>query len=119
MKTTLSEGDINTRSNHWIFHPSPDVKNSGVASKKGAQLATDLLNRVVAEAPGTPWAIMAARELQHPFGLRVEERYIPPPPPSQNKTNPQPTKPRPLFVPEPRSAPPKTPPPKPPVLPKL
>lgn len=120
MKTSLSEGDINTRSNHWIFHPSPDVKNSGVSSKKGAQLAVDLLNRVVAEAPGTPWAIMAARELQYPFGIRVEERFIPPPPPApQNKAQPTPQKPRPLFVPDPKKQQPPTPPPKPPVLPKL
>jgi len=120
MKTSLSEGDINTRSNHWIFHPSPDVKNSGVASKKGAQLAVDLLNRVVTEAPGTPWAIMAARELQHPLGIRVEERFIPPPPPpAQNKAQAAPAKPRPLFVPEPTKQAPRTPPPKPPVLPKL
>ena len=120
MKTSLSEGDINTRSNHWIFHPTPDVKNSGVASRKGAQLAVELLNRIVTEAPGTPWAIMAARELQYPFGVRVEERFIPPPPPAaQNKAQPTPQKPRPLFVPDPKKQQPPTPPPKPPVLPKL
>lgn len=120
MKTTLSEGDINTRSNHWIFQPSPEVKYSGVATRKGAQLATDLLNRVVAEAPGTPWAIMAARELQHPFGIRVDERFIPTPPPQpQAKSQPTPQKPRPLFVPEPKKQQPPAPPPKPPVLPKL
>jgi hypothetical protein len=120
LKMNLSESDINTRSNHWIFHPTPEVKNSGVASKKGAALATDLLNRVITEAPGTPWAIMAARELQSPFGVRVEERFIPPPPPpSQNKANNAPQKPRPLFVPEPKAAPPKAIKPPPPVLPKL
>lgn len=121
LKTSLSEVDINTRSNHWIFHPSPEVKFSGVASRKGAQLAADLLNRVVAEAPGTPWAIMAARELQYPFGIRVEERFVPPPPPpSQNRTaNNAPRKARPLFVEEKKKQQPPTPPPKPPVLPKL
>ncbi len=120
MKTSLAEGDINTRSNHWIFHPSPDVKNSGVSSKKGAQLAADLLNRVIAEAPGTPWAIMAVRELQFPFGIRVEERFVPPPAsPAQNKGQAAPQKPRPLFVQEPKKKEPPAPPPKPPVLPKL
>ena len=120
LKTSLSDGDINSRSNHWIFHPSPDVKNSGVASRKGAQLAVELLNRVVTEAPGTPWAIMAARDLQFPFGIRVEERFIPPPPPRpQNTAQPAPQKPRPLFVPEPKKQAPPAPPPKPPVLPKL
>ena len=120
LKSSLAESDINTRSNHWIFHPTPEIKNSGVASKKGALLATDLLNRVVTEAPGTPWAIMATRELQSPFGIRVEERFIqPPPPPSQNKANAVPQKPRPLFVPDPKPAQPKAVKPKPPVLPKL
>ena len=120
MKSSLAEADINTRSNHWIFHPSPDVKNSGVASKKGAQLAANLLNRVIAEAPGTPWAIMAARELQYPSGIRVEERFVPPPvPAAQNKGQPTPQKPRPLFVQEPAKKAPPAPPPKPPVLPKL
>ncbi len=121
LKTSLAEADINTRSNLWIFHPSPEVKNSGVASRKGAQLATDLLNRVVAEAPGTPWAMMAARELQNPFGIRVEERFIPPPAPaSPNKASPPAKqKPRPLFVEEPKKQQPPAPPPKRPVLPKL
>jgi hypothetical protein len=120
LKTSLTESDINTKSNHWIFHPSPEVKYSGVASRKGAELAVNLLNRVVTEAPGTPWAIMAARELQYPFGLRVEERFIPPPPPAPPRSaNATPEKPRPLFVPEPKKPqPPPAPPPRP-VLPKL
>lgn len=121
VKTSLSEADINTKSNHWIFHPSPEVKNSGLGSRRAAQLATDLLNRVVAEAPGTPWAMLATRELQYPFGIRVEERFIPPPQRSQNKSanTPATPKPRPLFVPEPKKQQPPAPPPKPPVLPKL
>ncbi len=121
MKTSLAEADINTRSNQWIFQPSQEVKNSGVASRKGAQLATDLLNRVVAEAPGTPWAIMASRELQNPFGIRVEERFIPTPVSSQVKGTQTPAKPkpRPLFAPEPEKKQAPQPPPKPPVLPKL
>ena len=120
MKTSLAEADVNTRSNHWIFHPSLEVKNSGVASRKGAQLAADLLNRVVAEAPGTPWAIMAARELQNPFGIRVEERFVPPPASTQGKAQPPAKqKPGPLFQPEPQKKQAPPPPPKPPVLPKL
>lgn len=122
LKTTLAESDINTRSNMWVFHPSPEVKYSGVASRKGAELANNLLSRVVAESPGTPWAMMATRELQNPFGLRVEERFIPPPPPapprSQSAT--PPAKPRPLFLDDQKKAQqPPAPPPKPPVLPKL
>lgn len=121
LKTSLSEADVNSKSNLWIFHPSPEVKNSGVASRRAAELATNLLNRVVAEAPGTPWALLATRELQSPFGIRLEERFIPPTPPSSANQNATPakTKPRPLFVEEPRKQQPPSPPPKPPVLPKL
>jgi hypothetical protein len=118
LKTSLTESDINTKSNHWIFHPSPEVKYSGVASRKGAELAINLLNRVLTEAPGTPWAIMAARELQYPFGLLVEERFIPPPPPAPPRSA-APATPRPLFVPEPKKAQPSPAPPPRPVLPKL
>ena len=121
LKSTLAEADINTRSNQWIFHPNQEVKHSGVASRKGALLAADLLQRIVAEAPGTPWAIMAARELQSPFGIRVEERFIPPPVSTQGKGTQTPAKqkPGPLFVPEPQKKQTPPPPPKPPVLPKL
>jgi hypothetical protein len=121
LKTTLAESDINTRSNHWVFHPSPDTNYSGASSRKGSKLATELLTRVVTEAPGTPWAMMAERELRHPFGLRVDERFIkPPPPPSHNKANNAPAKPRPIFFDTAaKKQPPAAPPPKPPVLPKL
>ena len=54
--------------------------------KKSKDLAETLLKRCINEAPGTPWAILAARELQYPFGIKVIEQYEkPPPPPSERE----------------------------------
>ncbi|MFP6763369.1 MAG: hypothetical protein VB858_07120, partial [Planctomycetaceae bacterium] len=91
--------------------------------KKNAAKATALLRRVVDEAPGTPWAVMAQRELQFGFGLRLEQRFVPPPPPAPRNARPGNNKPkkRVLFAPQARkpAAPAKAVRPKPPVLPKL
>lgn len=73
----LGTNDINTKTNHWIFRPSTEL-NYGVSMKKQAMLAEKLLKRVLEEAPGTPWATMAARELKDPLGIRVVEKFIPP-----------------------------------------
>ncbi len=41
-----------------------------------------LLQRCLDKNPGTPWAFLAARELEHPLSVDFNWRYIPPPPPS-------------------------------------
>ena len=43
-----------------------------------AKIAKDLLQRVVTEHPGTPWALLAQRELKDPFGFRWVETYVKP-----------------------------------------
>ena len=35
--------------------------------------------QIIDEAPGTPWAVLAQRELKDGMGLTVEHRFIPPP----------------------------------------
>ncbi|MFN0196721.1 MAG: vWA domain-containing protein [Planctomycetaceae bacterium] len=115
LKNDKSAEDVNQRSNHWIFQPDDQI-NYATSHIKAARKAQELLNRVVAEAPGTPWAVHAARELRDPFGIKIIERFIPPPPP------PPPAPPgrnAPQFAPPP--PPPQTPVvrPPPPVLPKL
>ncbi len=123
LKTSFSEADINSSVNQLIFRPDRDV-NYAVNLKKPAKIAQEHLERVIAEAPGTPWAVLASRELRDGFGIQVVKRYIPPPPPPKpgpKAADPKP-KLRPKFAPEPKAA---TPPPKPaapkppPVLPKL
>lgn len=80
MKTNLSNQDVQTKSNHWIVKPSAKINYAG-NMKKIAEKAEGLLQRVVDEAPGTPWAVMAQRELKDGMGVQIQQRFIPPPPP--------------------------------------
>ncbi|MCA9113683.1 MAG: VWA domain-containing protein [Planctomycetaceae bacterium] len=80
LKSGISPQDVSTRSNHWIFRPADEL-NYATNLKRQARMGQELLNRVLQEAPGTPWAILAARELRNPPGLRIVERFIPPPTP--------------------------------------
>lgn len=120
LKNDLTADDINKKSNHWIVRSDKSINYAGNL-RKTAQKAEELLQRVVKEAPGTPWAVLAARELKDPFGIRIEQRFIPPPPPAP----PRPPGPPPkqvLFAPEETKRPapqPKPAPPPKPVLPNL
>lgn len=122
LKTSFTEADINSTVNQLTFRPDREV-NYAVNLKKAAKTARDHLERVVEEAPGTPWALLANRELRDGFGIRVEKRFIPPPPPPKPgaKTAEPKPKARPKFANEaPPPPPPKPAAPKPPpVLPKL
>jgi hypothetical protein len=67
-------------SNAWRLVPNKEVhlKDREVEM---ANEARALLERVIKEHPGTPWALLAQRELKDPFGLRWAETFVPPPPP--------------------------------------
>lgn len=119
LKGTYTESDISSRVNHFIFRPDRDL-NYAPSLKKQARIAEEHLQRVITEAPGTPWEMLAKRELKDGFGIRLVERFIPPPPPTP-KAEPGNPKPKPKFLPEPQKAQPKKPAPRPvePVLPKL
>ncbi len=120
LKGSFTEQDINTTVNRITMKPDREVTYA-VALKKPAKIAQEHLERVIAEAPGTPWALMAARELKDGFGVKVVKRFVPPPPPpSQTKADAKP-KLRPKFAQEPNNTPPPKPPvPKaPPALPRL
>ena len=119
LKGTYSESDINNKVNHFIFRPDKEL-NYAPSLRKQAKIAEEHLLRVIKEAPGTPWEMMAKRELKDGFGIRLVERFIPPPPPTP-KADPGKTKPGPKILAEQQKAQPKVPAPKPvqPVLPKL
>lgn len=68
----------NPKSNTWRMVPDETVRYSEKAAEAGRQ-AGELLKRVVDEHPDTPWALLAARELSHPFGFKWVEAYVPPP----------------------------------------
>lgn len=122
MKGGLSPEQVGRKANQWVFHASEQL-NYATTAQKTARTATALLERVVQEAPGTPWALLAGRELDHPLGMRVELRYIPPPPPPSRATQTA-GKPKPRLLLAPEKKPPQPPPkpqpkPQPPRLPKL
>lgn len=109
------------KNNTWELKSDHEI----TVSTQLANLANkghEYLQRVVDEHPGTPWAMVAQRELAKPFGWRWEESYTyvappaprvvrppvvnpPPPPPRPNNNNPP--RPRNLPKPKPRRAPPR------------
>ncbi len=105
----------NPKSNTWTLRPADEVKvNSKLAGM--AKKARAYLERVVREHPGTPWALLAARELESPLGWKWSESFTdlrPPPRPRAGNNNPPPRRrpprnDRPMRIqPKPRRAPPK------------
>ena len=57
----------------WVLRPSDDVSATGSQTDKLAKQARMYLQRVVKDHPGTPWAFMAAEELQTPLGYAWAE----------------------------------------------
>jgi len=58
--------------NQWKLAPSKEI-TSGPAIKKLEKRAMEYLTRVIDDHPGTPWAMMAERELSTPLGWAWEE----------------------------------------------
>jgi len=120
LKTSYTDVDVAKRVNHIILRPDRDL-HFATNVKRQAKEAEDHLQRVLNEAPGTPWAMLAARELKDGLGIRVVEKYIPPPPPAPPAKAAD-AKPGPKIInpPQPPQPQQKAPPPPPePVLPKL
>jgi hypothetical protein len=93
---------VDQKSNRWKFVPHEKI-NFGSGTQKQAADAIRLLTRCVDQNPGTPWAILAERELRYPLGFKVEEAYVAPPPPPPK----QPVKPNPKVKPPIPKPPPK------------
>jgi hypothetical protein len=64
-------------SNSWRLVPDPEVKASDKAAAAASE-ATKLLERVIKEHPGTPWALFAQREIKDPFGFKWVETTVRP-----------------------------------------
>lgn len=88
---------VDKKSNRWQFKPDAEL-HFGSQDERMTKEATRLLTRCVKENPGTPWAVLAQRELKDPFGFKVVEAYEAPPPP--------PPKPKPGKTPPPPPPPP-------------
>jgi hypothetical protein len=64
-------------SNAWRLVPDEEIHYSDKAAAAAAE-AKSLLKRVIEEHPGTPWALLAQRELNDPFGFKWVEAHVRP-----------------------------------------
>jgi hypothetical protein len=67
----------NPRFNAWRLVPDQAIQYSDKAVV-AAKEAQTLLHRVIQEHPATPWALLAQRELDNPFGFKWVEIQVPP-----------------------------------------
>ena len=69
------------KNNTWLLKAEDEI-SVGSALAKTADQAKTYLNRVIAEHPGTPWALLAERELNAKLGWRWQEEFtnLEPPP---------------------------------------
>lgn len=70
----------NEKNNTWVLEPA-DTISVGSQLEKLAQKAKMYLERVVQEHPGTPWALLAKKELDTPLGFEWKEAHTPINPP--------------------------------------
>ncbi len=72
---TLKQGKklTNPNSKKWVLEPADEIA-VGSALDKMAKNSRVYLERVVKEHQGTPWAIVAERELRYPAGWKLIER---------------------------------------------
>lgn len=62
------------KNNTWVLQPS-DTINVGSKWQREADTAREFLQRVVDQHPGTPWALLAQRELDVPIGWAWKETF--------------------------------------------
>ncbi len=111
LKFSAPPDDETPKNNVWTLVPE-DVIETGSREEKLADRAREYLTRVVESHPGTPWALLAGRELETPIGWRWVESYQEPPRPrpprENNNNNVQPNRPQPMenAMPRPKRQPP-------------
>ncbi|MDA1050979.1 MAG: VWA domain-containing protein [Planctomycetota bacterium] len=106
----------NEKNNTWVLRHDDEI-STGSQLAKAAQQAAGYLQRVVDEHPGTPWALLASRELKTPLGWKWTEEFTDlSPPPNRTAANNNNSPPRPARNDQKQML--KKPPPKRPV-PKL
>ena len=82
----------NAKSNTWVLKPVDEI-SVGSKVEKEADTARELLKRVASEHAGTPWALLAKRELDNPIGWKWVEDVTdlnPPKPQARANNNPPP-----------------------------
>ena len=84
------------KNNTWVIAPDDEI-SVGSKWEREAALAKELLEGVVANHSGTPWAHLAERELKVPLGWRWKEEFTdlsPPAPRGAGNNNNNPAPPR-------------------------
>jgi len=70
------------KNNTWQLEPADDI-SVGSQLTNAAAKAREYLDRTVKDHPGTPWALLAQRELNEPIGWKWTEHYTDLAPPRQ------------------------------------
>ena len=76
----------NPKNNTWVLEPANTV-STGSQDERLAKKANEYLERVTKKHAGTPWAMLASRELKTPVGWRWKETFTKPPEPRQPRQN--------------------------------
>ncbi|MEC8557527.1 MAG: vWA domain-containing protein [Planctomycetota bacterium] len=71
------------KNNTWRLEPDQEISVGSKVAKDGL-LATELLENVAEAHKGTPWGLLAMRELQNPVGWKWVEDYTDLAPPARN-----------------------------------
>jgi hypothetical protein len=85
----------NAKNNTWVLAPDNEI-SVGSKWEREAELAKELLQAVVKEHEGTPWAHLASKELEVPLGWKWKEEFTdlaprqPAGPGNNNNNNPPP-----------------------------
>ena len=69
--------DGKPQNNTWVLQAA-NATETGSQHRKLLEKATMYLQRVVDDHPGTPWAMLAERELKTPIGWEWAEEYTKP-----------------------------------------
>ncbi|QEG23696.1 vWA domain-containing protein [Mariniblastus fucicola] len=90
VKTSLKfdppKDDKTPQNNTWVLRPSNKVE-TGSRDAQLAEKAKMYLTRVVKDHPGTPWALIAEKELRVPIGWEWRQAYTEPPKPREPGMN--------------------------------
>ena len=87
-------------SNAWKLVPDAEIKSSDKVDA-AAKEAQRLLQGVLKEHPGTPWALYAQREVKDPFGFKWVEHTVKPLPKNDNDNDKQKKKKKEMMKPAP------------------
>ncbi len=72
------------KNNTWVLEPSDEI-SVGSKWQREAETATELLKTVAADHDGTPWGLLAMRELKVPIGWKWKEEFTDLDPPARNR----------------------------------